>query len=309
MHSSRPFRFGHQVRPGDPATCIAEAQQAEAAGFDIVTIPDHVGTDMHSPMVLASAIAHATSTIRLGTFVLNNEMRNPVQLAWEASTLDHVSAGRFELGLGAGHTPHEFAATGLSERTARERKNRLIESSAIIRQLLDGETVSHRGEHYTIDAAAVSSTVQPRLPILIGGNGDMLLHNAGQHADVVGLNGLGRRLPDGHRHAVKFNDDWLEHQVSVVRAGAIGRVDAPEINVLVQRVVVTPDRQAAAEEIAEQVEDLTPSQALTTPYLALGTHEEIGQHFVAMRERFGITYFVTRDIEAMMPVITSMKNY
>lgn len=302
-----PFRFGHQVRADDPDTCIEEARRAEDAGFDLVTIPDHVGSDMHSPMITLAAMAHATTNLRFSTFVINNEMRNPVQLAWEAVSLDHISTGRFELGLGAGHTPHEFLATGVDERTAAQRKARLTESFSIIRRLLDGEVVTHSGEHYRVEAAQLMRTVQARVPIMLAGNGQRLLEYAGRNADIVGLNGLGRRLADGHRHAVKFGAEWLEHQVDTVHTAAADRPQGPELNALVQRVVVTDDRQAAAEELAEQVEDLTAADALTTPYLALGSSEEIAQHFVAMRERYGISYFVTRDIDAMTPVIALLR--
>jgi len=309
MTTLRPFRFGHQVRPDDPTTCIAEAQQAEAAGFDVVTIPDHVGSTMHSPLVTAAAMAQATTTIRFGTFVLNNEMRNPVQLAWEAVALDHISGGRFELGLGAGHTPHEFVATGIDARTAAERKARLVESFGIIRQLLDGETVDHDSPHYCVEKAELMATVQERLPIMLAGNGERLLRHAGEHADIVGLNGLGRRLADGHRHAVKFGEAWLQTQIEQIAAGAAshpGQRAMPELNALVQRVVVTDDREAAAVELAAQVEDLDAADALTTPYVAIGTTDEIIDHFSLMRERHGISYFVTRDLDAMTPVVAAL---
>lgn len=304
----RPFRFGHQVRPDNLAQCIAEAQRAEELGYDIVTIPDHIGTEMASPLIALTAMAQATSTIRLATFVLNNEMRNPVQLAWEAATLDQISGGRFELGIGAGHTPHEFAATGIELHPARRRKERLAEAVPLIRRLLDGETVSHDGDHYTLTDAAIGSPEQTRLPIMMAGNGDLLLEAAGHHADIVGLNGLGRTQADGQRHTVKFGEEWLDHQVSSVQAASAGRDTPPELNALVQRVTITDDRQAEAADMDSQIETLTAAEALSTPYLALGTHEEIAAQFIAVRARWGVSYFVTRALEDMAPVLAQLHS-
>ena len=98
------FRFGYQLSQEDESSPAAVARRAEELGFDVVLVSDHVGPGL-SPLVALSAIAQATERIRLGTLVVNNDMRNPVQLAWEAATLDHLSEGRFELGVGAGHTP------------------------------------------------------------------------------------------------------------------------------------------------------------------------------------------------------------
>jgi alkanesulfonate monooxygenase SsuD/methylene tetrahydromethanopterin reductase-like flavin-dependent oxidoreductase (luciferase family) len=107
---TRRLRIGHQLSArieGDP---VAAAVRAEELGFDIVLAADHVGLGW-SPLPTLAAVAAATERIRLGTLVLNNDMRNPVQLAWEVSTIDRISGGRFELGLGAGHTPSEYDAT------------------------------------------------------------------------------------------------------------------------------------------------------------------------------------------------------
>src|SRR5262245_41034502 len=119
--------------------------------------------------------AAATEHIRVGTMVLNNDMRNPVQMAWEAATLDRLSGGRAELGLGAGHTPQEYAATGVERSPAAVRKARLAESVEIIRRLVDGEEVDHDGEHYQLRGARIDRARQTRLPILVGGNGAALL--------------------------------------------------------------------------------------------------------------------------------------
>jgi probable F420-dependent oxidoreductase len=215
---SRRLRLGHQLSArieGDP---VAAAVRAEELGFDIVLAADHVGPGW-APMPTLSAIASVTDRIRLGTLVLNNDMRNPVQLAWEATTIDRISGGRFELGLGAGHTPSEYDATGIERLAPDERKRRLGESVEIIRGLLDGEVVDFDGEYYRVDRARVERAHQERVPILVGGNGTALLTHAGRHADIVGLQGLGRTREDGHSHEVKWSTRHLDEQIAQAGAG------------------------------------------------------------------------------------------
>ncbi len=299
------MRFGLQLRADHPAQVAVEARRAEELGFDSVLVADHVGSDW-SPLLCLGAAAAATTTIRLGTFVLNAGLHHPLLLARDVATLDHLSGGRVELGLGAGHTPAEFAAAGVPFPSARVRKARLAEFVEVIRSLLDGETVDHRGEHFVLASASTGRAAQDRLPILVGGSGTALLTHAARHADIVGFTGLGRTLPDGHRHAARFQPAVLDAEVDLVRSEA--GEHPVELNVLVQAVQVTEDRTAAAAALAEQVEDLTVEDALATPFLALGTHDEIAEHVRSADERWGISYFVVREAEAFAPVIDRLRR-
>jgi probable F420-dependent oxidoreductase len=299
------MRFGLQLRADDPATVADEARRAEALGFDIVLVADHVGSDW-SPLLSLLAASVATTTVRLGTFVLNAGLHHPLMLAREVATLDHFSAGRVELGLGAGHTRSEFAAAGVPFAPARDRKARLAEFVEIVRALLDGETVDHHGDHFTLTGASTGRAAQDRLPILVGGSGRSLLTHAARHADIVGFTGLGRTLPDGHRHAARFQPETLEDEVGVVRQAA--GEGAVELNVLVQVVEITDDRRAAAAAIADRVEDLTVEDALATPFLALGTHDEIAEHVRSAYDRWGISYFVVREADAFAPVMARLRS-
>lgn len=300
----RSFRFGLQLRAGHGDDIADAARRAEDAGFDMVLLADHVGPDGLSPLPTLGAVAAATSSIRLGTFVLNAEMRNPVQLAWEAATLDRLSGGRFELGLGAGHTPQEFAACGIEMLPPAARKRRLMAQVELLRALLDGETAS--SEPLGVVDAAVVPAVQPRLPILVGGNGAALLAHAGAHADIVGLQGLGRTLEDGHRHEVRWTTRHLEHQLEQVRAGAGDRFDQLELNALVQVVEITHDAAAAVARLCEQVPTLDPDQLRELPYALIGTVDEIVAQLHRCRERWGISYFVVRNLDDFAPVIASI---
>ena len=260
-------------------------------------------------MTALAAASVATRTIRLGTFVLNSDMRNPVQLAWEATTLDRLSGGRFELGLGAGHNPHEYAATGIAMTSAPKRKEALAERVEILRRLVDGETVTVDTEFHRLVDATTPRSLQPRLPILVGGNGAALLGHAGGHADIIGLQGLGRTQPDGHEHAVRWTVGHLERQLAEVRAGAGARVDEIELNALVQLVDVTDDGEAALERVTRTFADGTSTDELVQiPYVLVGTVEEVADKILRCRDRWGITYFAVRALDDFVPVIERVRD-
>lgn len=305
---ARSFRFEYQLSGGDVSNPVAAAVEAEAAGFDTVLVSDHIGADGSAPMVTLDAIAQATSRIRLGTFVSNHDMRNPVQLAWAASTLDRLSAGRFELGLGAGHTPQEYAATGTPLDPPRVRKERLIEGVEVIRRLVDGETVTFDGQHVRVDDAEIDAAVQSRLPILVGGNGATLLARAGTHADIVGLQGLGRTQADGHSHEVKWSPERLDDQIGQVRSGAGERFNDIELNAMVQWTQITDDYETTLEQACELVPDLITEHAREIPYLLFGTVERIVGKIQACRDRWGISYLVVRERHDFAEVINSARS-
>ena len=304
----KPFRFGYQItgRIADP---VAAARRAEEIGFDVVLAPDHVGPGW-SPIPLLAAIATATTAIRLRTYVANVVMRNPVHLAWEASTIDRLSGGRFELGLGAGHTPQEFDQVGIEMPSASDRKSMLCEQVEIIRRLLDGETVDHDGPHHTLRGASIDRATQARVPILVGGNGATLLAHAGAHADIVGLQGLGRTLADGHSHDVRWDPAHLDRQLEQIRAGAGERFEEIELDALVQIVVVTASSEegTAATTRLRDEHGLDPDHLGDTPYVLVGTVGEIVARLHRCRERWGITSFTVRDLDEFAPIIAAMRR-
>ena len=163
---------------------------AEAAGFDVIHTSDHVDADWPPLAPLAVIVAQATTRIRLCPLVVNNDFRHPVHLAREVAALDHLTNGRMELGLGAGHAFTEYEALGLAFDAPRTWKARLSEALEVLRGLL-GETVSFAGEHYHLRDVRTMRSVQQRLPILVGVNGQRALRHAARHADTVGLTMLG----------------------------------------------------------------------------------------------------------------------
>ena len=132
--------------------------------------------------------------------------------------------------------------------------------------------------------------------------------HAAEHADVIGLTMVGRTLEDGQRHAVRWEPERVDRTVAHIRESAGSRGNTLELNALIQAVVVTDDRAAAAGRIAERLEGLTAAVALSSPFLAIGTHDEIAEHLLACRARWGISYFSVRDIDTFAPVIDRIRR-
>src|SRR5712691_5418706 len=237
----RTFRFGFQVRQETAAELRATARAAEDAGFDVISTWDHV-VDGWAPLAPLLAVAECTTRLRICPLVLNNDFHHPVHLARELASIDHLSGGRLEVGIGAGHAFTEYAAIGQSFDPPKVRKARLAEAVEVLRRLLDGEEVSFAGTHYRLDKARTMRALQERLPIMAAVNGRAALAHAAQHAVIIGLTMLGRTLEDGQRHTVRWEADRLDRTVAFIRVQAGGR--DVEFNALVQRVVVPNDRVA-----------------------------------------------------------------
>ena len=303
----RPFRFGYQVRGGTADELRVQAHAAEAAGFDVLHTYDHISTGW-TPLLPLLAMANATASIRVCPLVLNNDFHHPVHLAGQLANLDHLTGGRVELGIGAGHSFTEYEAIGQLFDPPAVRKARMGEAVEVIRRLLDGEEVTFEGEHYQLQGVRTMPSMQQPLPIMVGVNGRAALAHAAQHADCIGLTMLGRTLEDGQRHEVRWQSDRLDATVAHIREQAGRRWQQLELNALVQVVDVTDDRRAAAEAMVGDVPSLTVDDALTTPFLAFGTHDEIADHLLRCRERWGISYFSVRSIEAFAPVIERLRS-
>lgn len=216
-----------------------------------------------------------------------------------------------ELGVGVGHSPHEYAETGIELHPAIIRKEVLAERVAIIRQLFDSKTVDWSGEHHHLSGAHIDPAGPDHLPILIGGNGDALLAHAARDAVIIGLQRLWRTLGDGHRHTVKWSTEHLDAQVAYVRASSGARINDIELNALVQIVTVTEDRAAATDARADvlgRVEGLTAAQLDAVPYVLIGPTREITEKLQMCGERWGITYFAVRELGDFAPVIHTCRS-
>jgi probable F420-dependent oxidoreductase len=260
---------------------------------------------------LVSAAA-ATTRLRVGTFVLNNDLRHPVLVAREAATVDLLSDGRLELGLGAGHTKAEYDQAGLGFDPAGVRIARLAEALTVITGLLGGERVTLAGQHYRVTDHAIypppPPVQRPRPPILVGGQGRALLTLAARMADIVGLTGIIFREGGLRPDVSGFRPAAVEERVRLVRAAAGDRSARLELNALVQRVVVTDDARGAAVELASRWAQLSPDEILESPFVLIGTVDQLVERLQARRARWGISYYVVFEpaLDAFAPVVARL---
>ena len=282
------------------------ATAAEAAGFDVLSTFDHLGPHP-SPLAPLLAAALWTDRLRVCPLVLCNDFHHPALLARELATMDLISGGRMEAGLGAGHAFLEYASIGRVMDPPAVRKARLVESVALLRRLFDGEVVTHAGEHYQLNEARILPPAQAHLPILVAVDGRRALEQAVPHADTIGLSMLGRTLSDGVSHEPRWESARLDQRVEWIRQSAEGG-KVPELNALVQRVHITDDRRGAARALLDRYPNLDLEDVLETPFLAIGTHDEMAEHLRRCRQRWGISYFTVRDLEGFAPVIARLRE-
>lgn len=285
-----------QAQPTDAATWRGLAVACERGGFDALLVADHPGT-CAEPFVALAAAAAVTSELRLGPYVVNAGVRDPLELARATATLDLVSDGRAILGLGAGHTPAEWQMLGRSRPSAGARVERLEEVTDATMRLLAGETVDHRTAHVQLHHARLETPlpVQRPVPLLVGGNGPRILRHGARVADVVALTGTGRTLEDGHRHEVLWRGPDIDRRVEAVHAEATAHGRSPRLEALVQHVEVTTDAEAAAARIADHLPgEVAPSDVLASPYVWLGTTREIAAAVRAHHARWGFARHVVR---------------
>lgn len=289
----------------DAASWLELAREVEARGFDALTTADHPGA-IPTPFTALAAAGAVTSRIGLGSYVTNGGVREPQHIAADVATLDVVSGGRARLGLGAGHTPAEWRAVGRERPGVAARVERCMAVVLAVQELLAGEDVTVESPHLAVRGARLDAPrpVQERIPLTVGTSNSRLLRFAGEHADVVGLSGLGRTLPDGHMHEVRWTTDVVDQQVALVGAGAAGRAAPPVLEALVQQVSVTDDAEAAAAEFAAHA-GVPVRELLAVPYVLVGTQDEIVDAVTEHHRRWGITRYVVRAdaMEAMTPLL------
>lgn len=307
---SKPFRFGVNVwRAGSRAEWVAKARKLEDLGYSVLTVPDHL-TDLFAPMPALISAAEATKGLRVGTNVLNNDLRHPVLMAREAATVDLLTDGRFQLGLGAGHMKSEYDQAGLGFDLGSTRVERLAEAVTIIKGLFKGEPLTFTGQHYRVMSHKIYPlpVQRPHPPILIGGHGQRLLTLAAKEADIVGLSGTTFRRGGVQADLSGWKTAAVDERVQLVRDAAGDRYDRLELNALVQRVIVTDDRRQAAEELASRWTQLSPEEILASPYVLVGTVRQLVEDLQARRERWGISYYVIFEpyMDALAPVVAAL---
>ena len=307
-----PFRFGVQCSSPPDITAPrwqALARKVEDLGYYRLTVSDHLD-DQLSPVAALMSAADATTTLRIGALVLCNDYRHPAVLAKEAATLDILSEGRFELGLGAGWMTSDYEAAGIAMDAPGVRIARLEEAVTVVRGLLSEGPCSFEGEHYRIrDLSGSPKPIQQPLPLLIGGGGRKVLELAGRHAEIVGLN---PKLPNGVIDASAGPDATAlatDRKIGWIRAAAGSRFDQIELHTRIHLAIVTDDRTGMAEALAPAL-GISPADALESPHALCGSVDQIADDLLARRERFGIASIgLSLDaLDAMAPVVAKLHD-
>jgi probable F420-dependent oxidoreductase len=297
----RRFRFGAVVRlasTGDEWT--AKARRLEETGFDVMLVPDHIVGPRFGPVAALMAAAAATTRLRIGTLVFANDFRHPVMLAKEAATLDVLSGGRLEFGIGTGWLAQDYRAAGLTLDEPRVRLRRLREALAVLKGAWSGEPFSCEGEHYRVhELVQEPRPVQrPHPPILIGGGGPAMLRLAAAEADIVNLtlrtrpDGSGPDLEDGG--AASF-----VRKIGLLREAAGPRFDRLEIGTSVMEVGEAGQGRASWSHA-------DTSRQGGTPQVLHGTVPEMTDKLRRWRDEHGLSYYVLHnetDLDAFTPVV------
>ncbi len=306
---TRPFRFGVQTKTAaSRAEWVDLIRKIDELGYSSVTMPDHFD-DQLSPTVALMAAADASERLRLGALVWCNDYRHPVVFAKEAATLDLLSEGRLELGIGAGWMVSDYTEAGMTYDRPGVRIDRMVEAIDVLKGLFGDEAFSYQGEHYQIsNLNSTPKPVQkPHPPFLIGGGGPRFLRLAGKHADIVGINpnlSAGAITPE---IGVDATAERYEEKLSWVKEGAGDRFDDIELQIRAFFVIVTDDRMANAEALASGV-GLTVEQGMQSPLALVGTPSQIADDLRQRRERFGFSYMVVGQdqYEAFAPVVAEL---
>jgi len=306
----QPFRFGVNLwHAPSRAAWRDKAQQVEALGYAVLNVPDHLEHFLAPLPALVSA-ADATTHLRIGTNVLNNDFRHPVLVAREAATVDLLTDGRLQLGLGAGFMQAEYDQIGVRFDPGGRRVERLAEAVRLLKGLFTGQLITFVGQHYHVTRHQLQllPVQRPHPPVLIGGNGRRLLTLAAQEADIVGLTGITFRPGNQGPELSGWTVAGLEARLQRIREAAGARYERLELNALVQLVEVTDHRYTAAEDLAGRWPQLSAAEILQSPYVLIGTVDQIVEDLQSRRERWGMSYYVVfeRDMDAFAPVVARL---
>jgi probable F420-dependent oxidoreductase len=305
---SRPFRFGVIVRNAASAKDFTEvARRTEALGYSTLFVPDHfVDHELAPPVALAHAAA-VTDTLRIGPLVLGNDYKHPVVLAREVGSLDLLSDGRLELGLGAGWMTADYDKAGLALDPPGVRIARLAESITVLRGLLADGPFTFHGEHYRVtDLDGAPKPVQrPHPPFLIGGGAPKILALAAREAQIVGIN-ANLRSGDGSSKdaAHSLVPAATDQKLAWLRDAAGDRFEDLEIQTLIGFVHVTDDAASITQLMAKSF-GVSNEDARLAPATLVGTHDEIVELLERRRERWQMSYVVipADAIDAFAPVV------
>jgi probable F420-dependent oxidoreductase len=302
-----PFRFAVQQASAPSAEAWAAlARRAESLGYDLLVMPDHLGHQF-SPFAGLAAAAAATTRLRIGAFVFANDYRHPLMLAREAATLDVLSGGRFEMGMGAGWMTSDYRELGMNYDPAPRRVDRLEEAIPLVKRLLAGETVTHRGEHYQMEraSAGVPTVQKPRPPLAIGAGGPRMLGLAAREAEIIGLiPGFSER---GWHLFGQATEKATAEKIGRIKEAAGDRFEELEINIWLASAGLAGSGNSVLGSVAAAT--LGAATAVYgSPYVLYGTLGSVRERLLRRREALGISYYTipSRSMQSMAPLVEAL---
>jgi probable F420-dependent oxidoreductase len=311
MVHRRRFRFGVTT----PRTASGEewrrfCRKVENLGFATLVMPDHLG-DQFAPVVALASAFEATTTLRAGLLVACNDFRHPVVHAKELATLDVLSTGRVEWGIGAGWLASEYEIAGIPFDRPAVRVDRTEEAVAVMKHHFRHGPFEYGGSHYKINGldGQPKPVQKPHPPLLVGGAGERMLAFAAREADIVGIAPSTTARVFGRRPALETVQAAAERQSRLVKGVAGSRFDQLEVNMVASPVITTRDRESRAAKLADRL-GLTPAEVLLSPHVWVGSVERISDSIVEYRERWDVSYWTVpaTAVDAIAPVVDRLAS-
>ena len=312
----RPFRFGIQASNATSRTeWVTLAQRSEGHGYSVLTMPDHFG-DQLAPVPAMMTAADATTDLRVCALVFDNDYKHPVVLAKELATMDLLSDGRVEIGLGAGWMISDYEQLGIPYDAPGVRIDRFLEGLGIIKQCMQPGAFSQHGTHYTVTGYdGLPKPVQAKVPVLIGGGGKRVLSIAAREADIDQQAAVaGERInPSMHAGVVgpeafaHMTEAAVDEKVAIVRAAAGDRLADIEMNIRAFLVNVTDDGAGARSRLAGML-SVDEAMLLSSPFALIGSPAELTERLLERRERWGFSYVIVgaEDVDKFAPVVAAL---
>ncbi|MBT3246210.1 MAG: TIGR03621 family F420-dependent LLM class oxidoreductase [Actinobacteria bacterium] len=288
---TRPFRFSIQASVPRPAAEWRElGRRAEDLGYSALSVSDHLDTEM-APLIALAVTAEATRNLRLTTLVLSNDFRHPAFLAKQAATLDLLSDGRLELGVGAGWKTSDYEQSGIPLDRPGIRIERLTEAITVLKGCFADGPFDFDGEHYTIRGldGQPACVQRPHPPILLAGGGRRMLTLAAHQADIVGLNASLHAGVIDHNAGPSATTDATDQKMEWIREAAGDRFNQIELQTRVHVSSITDDHEGIADLMAPAL-GISPEEALASPHVLVGSEGQCVETLLAWRERWGLTY-------------------
>jgi probable F420-dependent oxidoreductase len=305
----KTYRFGVQAtRLGSRREFVALCHRIEELGFSTLFVPDHFD-DQLAPLTALASAAAVTTVLKVGSLVFDNDYRHPLVLARELATLDVLSEGRLEIGLGAGWMQADYEQSGITYDPPRARIDRLGEALEIMTALFSEESVSFSGQYYELRGARClpRPVTRPHPPFIVGGGGRRILSLAARHAQIIGVNTSLAAGVVGPDALAKAGAGFFDERISWIRASAGEQLAEIELQCLTGLVEIGRGKAELLGPVAAALQ-VSEAEVDASPLALLGTEDEVVASIEEAYRRFGFSYFVIHEpeIEAFAPIVARL---